>query len=278
MLKCCRSPPTLPQSSVAELILISSTIHPNTHGTFCSLSDSVKRCCPNRQQREPWHDGFICRSWGAYFQHCTNACPPTHYNRQGAAIKKKWHMIDRPFVTFDFSRLKRVGMNPLSSSSSCSSQSQFVIDPVCSGRVKSRCLSSSHEERKGRTAVWLGGGGGCKWRRGKKSSVLQRRRGRGVQWRCRAPSTQSFDLSGNEFRAKGCHPAPEMVGPSPSLCLSSVVPHKLPFKCQHLLSSSLPSSTLILSFYICKRGGRAGYTGSRMNIWSGTKRDAGIYL
>lgn len=68
-------------------------------------------------------------------------------------------MIDQPFVAFDFSRLKRAGMSPLpssSSSSSRSSQSQFVIDPVCSGRVKSRCLSSSHEERKGRG--WCGWG------------------------------------------------------------------------------------------------------------------------
>lgn len=67
--------------------------------------------------------------------------------------------------------------------------------------------------RKGRGGCGWGG----KWRGGKKSSVLQRRRGRGVHWRHRAPSTQSFDLSGNEFRAKGCHPAPEMVRPSPSL-------------------------------------------------------------
>lgn len=91
------------------------------------------------------------------------------------------------------------------------------------------------------------------WRKEKLCSI--RRVGQRFQRQWRALSTESFDLSGNEFRAKGCNPAPEMAATPPHL--PSVGSYKLPFtklKCQHLLPSK-PSSTLILSFYICKQGG-----------------------
>lgn len=63
------------------------------------------------------------------------------------------------------------------------------------------------------------------WQKEKFCSI--RRVGQRFQRQWRAPSAESFDLSGNEFRAKGCNTAPEMVAPPP--CLPSVVPHKLPF-------------------------------------------------
>lgn len=71
--------------------------------------------------------------------------------------------------------------------------SRFGIDPVCSGRVKSRCLSPSKGEGGG---VGCGGGGAqMTWRGQKFCSV--KNAGRRFPWQRRAATTESFDLGGN---------------------------------------------------------------------------------
>lgn len=187
-------------------------------------------------------------------------------------------MIDYPFVTSYYSRPKTRAATS-SSLPAHSSRSQFVIDPVCGGCVKTGCLSSSEEDdgkgRKVATVVWLAG----KWRGGKKSCVLYVGAGRRFQWQRHAPSTQSFDLSGNEFTAKGSDPAPEMFAP---LLLLPPCPLLFLINC-HLQDwnasiCSLRRHPPHLSFSICKQAGWIGYIGNRMNIWNRTKAETQIYL